>query len=190
MFKDCWIDLETTGLDETKHGITQIAVIIDIGGVEEEELLLYVKPFPGDLISKDALEKQNVTVEELREYPSAEEGYNKLIKIFKRYVNPYDKKDKFYFLGYNSPFDNKFLRAWFTKMNDNYFGSWFWNPPLDIMDRSMFYLKNVRFEMEDFQLFTVAEKLGVDLKNLNAHNALDDIRVTKLMYDIIKHKDQ
>ena len=42
-------------------------------------------------------------------------------------LEKFDKKDKFFLVGYNNAsFDNQFFRAFFVQNNDMYFGSYFW----------------------------------------------------------------
>lgn len=185
MMKECWVDLETTGLNEEKYGVNQISGIIEIDGIEKEEFDFKVKPLPGVLINKGALEIQNVTVEELRTYPPAEEAYANLINILEKYVNKFDKKDKFFFFAYNARFDNDFLRSWFMQLEDKYFGSWFWYPPIDVMCLAMFYLRNKRAEMPNFKLHTVAKTFEISVSESTKHRAMDDIRLTKKIYEKI-----
>lgn len=60
-------------------------------------------------------------------YPPMGEIYKQFVDLLSKYVDRYNKKDKFFLAGYNiASFDNSFLRAWFIQNGDKYFGSWFW----------------------------------------------------------------
>jgi len=185
MTKKCWIDLETTGLDPDKNGTNHISGIIDINGIETEEFDYKVRPFSEDLINKESLEIQNVILEDIRIYPAAEEIYKIFIRLLEKHINKYNKTDKFFWLGYNSQFDNNFLRVWFNKLGDKYFGSWWWNPPIDVMSLAMNYLINSRSKMSNFKLHTVAREFGIEIDEAQCHAALYDIKITKKIYEKI-----
>ncbi len=101
------------------------------------------------------------------------------------FVDRYDKNDKFYFVGYNAKFDADHLRAWFQKNKDDYFGSWFWNPPLDVMSFAAFGLMRRRASLRNFQLLTVAEALGIATDKDNAHDALYDVELTRNVFQLL-----
>lgn len=106
-----------------------------------------------------------------------------------RYVDKFNKKDKFFLVGYNNAaFDNQFLRGFFLQNGDTYFGSWFWANSIDVMVLASAYLMNRRTEMENFKLSTVAKFLGVSVSDESLHNALYDIRLTRAIYDIVMAK--
>ena len=44
LMKNLWIDLETTGLDVKKHGVVQIAGIVEIDGEIQESFNFFTKP--------------------------------------------------------------------------------------------------------------------------------------------------
>lgn len=48
MKKTPWVDCETTGLDPVKHGIVQIAMLMDINGYVEDRLVVKCQPFDDD----------------------------------------------------------------------------------------------------------------------------------------------
>ena len=56
--KRAYIDLETTGLWSYKHGVTQIAVIIEMDGHIVDQADIRCRPFPQDAIDPRALEVQ------------------------------------------------------------------------------------------------------------------------------------
>ena len=106
-----------------------------------------------------------------------------------RHVNKFDKKDKFFLVGFNSSsFDNAFFRAFFVQNNDNYFGSWFWSSTIDVMILAGQFLMKVRHLMTDFKLKTVAGTLGINVDETRLHDAYYDIELTRNIYKIVTFK--
>tara|TARA_R100000008_G_scaffold83129_1_gene68133 strand:+ start:89 stop:658 length:570 start_codon:yes stop_codon:yes gene_type:complete len=187
--KRLWIDLETTGLNPSKHSVVQIAGIVEIDGEVQESFCFKVRPLKGAAVSHKALEVIGATVEDLKSYPKPPVVKQQVLDILNKYIDPYDKTDKFYFIGYNARFDYDFLRAWFEKQLFSYFGSFFWFPPIDIMNMVAHYLMGEREKLINFKLFQVCKYLGMDVKEAELHDALYDIKITKGLYERITEKD-
>jgi DNA polymerase-3 subunit epsilon len=179
--KTIYIDVETTGLDAKKNGLIQLAGIIEVGGVEKEKFNFNVSPFVTDVISKEALEKNNVKREDLLNYQAPHKVYREFKAILENYVNKFDKQDKFHFVAYNAPFDTNFVREFFLKNNDNYYGSFFHAPSICVMNMWALLLRSTRHELENFQLGTVYEHV-MNKKATNLHDAMQDIKYTKELY--------
>lgn len=176
MQKFFFFDLETTGLDFDTCAIHQIAGEIVIGGKTVESFNLRLKPHDGAAIDDEALEVAGVTREQIMAYPDHREVYRKLLSMLEKHVDRYDKKDKFFLVGYNNAaFDNKFLRAFFERNNDKYFGSWFWSNSIDVMVVASLYTMKVRDKMENFKQSTVAKFLGIQVEEEKLHDAMYDI---------------
>lgn len=180
--KELWIDVETTGLNPHKNFVHQIAGMIVIDDKVEEEFDFKVKPPRGTILNKVALQIGNVTPEILEAYPTHDEVYAKLMEMFSKYINKYDKEDKFTFHGYNCHFDVGFMRSFFTANADNYYGSWIWSNNVDIMVLAGQALRDERHKMKNFKLVTVMEYLGIDPRGVGAHDAMTDIWGTRDIY--------
>ncbi len=181
-----FFDLETTGVNPGKNGIHQISGQIVIDGVVKESFDFHVQPNPKAIIEDEALKVAGVTREQVMAYPPMREVYNQFVGMLAKYVNKYDKKDKFFLVGYNNAaFDNQFLRGFFLQNGDNYFGSWFWSNTLDVMVLATAFLATRRPDMENFKLSTVAKTLGIEVKDDSLHNAMYDIDLTKAIFDIV-----
>lgn len=184
--KVLFFDLETTGTLVNRHGIHQISGEIVINGEIKETFDLHVQPNPKAQIEEDALKVGNVTREQIMAYPPMGEVYQQFVGILSKYVDKYDKQDKFFLAGYNNAsFDNQFLRAWFIQNGDKYFGSWFWSNAIDVMVLATPYLAAKRAEMPNFKQGTVAKTLGIAIDDSKLHDALYDIQVCKAIYDIV-----
>jgi DNA polymerase-3 subunit epsilon len=179
-------DLETAGINPYKSAILEIGCVIHANG-HREEFRTFVKPFPDDEINEKALTVNKIRRADFEGFPEPEDVYAKLIGILSRYINKYEKTDKFFFIGYNAiGFDFPFLRKFFEKNGDRFFGSYFFFPALDVMAMAGFHLMDVRHEMVNFKLTTVARELGIKVDDSKAHAALYDIILTELMYEKMK----
>ena len=181
--KVIFLDTETTGLTAYNHGIIDLAMIIEIDGVEQEKVSIQCAPFPKDKVDKYALEIQNLTEAEIRARIDPKVAYDQLTAILSKYVDKYDKNDKFTLIGYNVQFDVDFLESFFKKNGDKFFGSWFNRRPMDVMSLAYYYRYKMGIELENWKLGTVCSHFGVPL--VNAHTALPDAIATReLFYSI------
>ena len=123
--KICYFDTETTGLNPVTQDMIEIACIIEVDGVVKDEFEVKCQPFDYDTIDMSALEACGTTIEELRTRMMPQEAYKIIINHFGKYINKYNKSDKFFPAGYNTRFDIDFLYNFYKKNNDQYYGSWF-----------------------------------------------------------------
>ena len=131
--KKVFLDVETTGLDPKRNGIVQIAGLVEINGRIAKQFNYNVCPFPDDILDVDALEINKYTKEQIMGFLSPDTVKANIEGMLDPYVDKYNKMQKFNFYAYNAKFDFDFMWAWWKKTGDNYFGSWFWTPPIDIM---------------------------------------------------------
>ena len=174
-----YLDLETTGLDYVKNGIIQIAGIIEIDGVKKEEFNLKPAPFPNDVVNLKAVEAHGIPEEVFRAYVSPYEVHKALISVWDRYIDKFDKNDKLTIVAYNARFDDEFLRAWFKKLCDNYYGSYIQPYKIDIFSiTGMLQVLGV-LPTDNLRQETVASYLGIQY---NAHDGLEDIRAGRQIF--------
>lgn len=185
MAKLLYFDLETTGLFAWKNGVVQIGAVVEIDGVEKEELNLELQPFRDDVIESKALEVNGIDESTLWDRLDPVLGFKQLEAMLEKYVRKYDKTDKFTLVGYNSQsFDDAFFRKFFSKCGSKYYGSWFYSAHIDVMCLAAHALLNKRHEMENFKLGTVAAALGIQPDG-QLHDALTDVRLTRDIYKAI-----
>lgn len=182
-----FFDLETTGTYPGKHGIHQMSGMIVIDGEIKEKFDFKVRPNPQAEILDEALEVAGVTRDQILAYPPMGEVYHQFVDgILAKYVDRYNKTDKFFLVGYNNAsFDNQFLRGFFLQNGDKYFGSWFWANCMDVMVLATPYLAAKRAEMKDFKQGTVAKALGIPVEDEKLHDVLYDIEICKAIFDIV-----
>jgi DNA polymerase III alpha subunit (gram-positive type) len=187
-YKKCFIDVETTGTDRKLHNIFQIAGIIrDENDVILDEFNFKFKPFSLEHFEEMALTQTNVTIEELENLNmTSTEAYEALIQVLSKHCNRFNKKDKLLFVAYNAKFDDDFIREFFAKHDDKYYGSWFWAPPLCVMQMAMFFLMDHRGAFPNFKLGTLCECAGFKWDDTEAHDALYDIRMTMRLFDYLR----
>lgn len=178
-----FFDLETTGILYWKNGIHQLSGEIVIDGKSRETFNYRIQPHPKCVIDEAALRVARVTREQIQGYPPMQQIYREFTEMLGKYVDKYDKKDKFFLVGYNnSSFDNNFLKAFFVQNGDDYFYSWFWVNSIDVMVLASQHLMQKRHLMPDFKLETVANTLGIQTKREMLHDAEYDIYLTKEIY--------
>lgn len=177
--KILYVDTETTGLSAYKNDVIQIGGIIEINGKQVEEFNIRCQPFDYNTIEAKALECNGMTIDELKKLQSPEKAYQQLTKILNKYVNKYDKTDKFIPAGQNVKFDLDMLQQFFVKNKDSYFYSFIDRHFLDLQSISAFFQMLGYIEFPNLKLETVANKLGIQF---DAHDALEDIRATRAAF--------
>lgn len=181
-----FFDLETTGTLVSRHGIHQISGMVVVDGTVMETFNYHVQPNPKATVEQAALDVAGVTAEQIAAYPPMGQIYAAFVAMLAKYVDRYNKGDKFFLVGFNNAsFDNQFLRAWFIQNGDKFFGSWFWSNCIDVMVMATPYLADLRPSMENFKQGTVAKTLGVNVDDSRLHDALYDIEVCKAIYDTV-----
>lgn len=174
-----FLDTETTGVDRTKNGIVQIAGIVEIDGEIKEEFNIRCRPYPGQTYTTEALTVIGKTVEEIKEYPDPKEAYQKLHGIFNKYIDRYNKNDKFHMVGQNTKFDYDFLTAWFEHAGDKFFYAYVAYYLIDLIQATALFTVAGKMKLPNMKLATVADSFGIKFQ---AHDALEDIRVTRQIF--------
>lgn len=181
MNKTIWIDTETTGTDPNKHGLIQIALIVEIGNEIKEKASFNIRPFDSDEIEDEALQVNGITRDDLESYPLPDEIFREIMVLIGKYIDPYDRMDKFIVAGYNTQFDLDFLRAFWAKMNHKYFGSYFYHKPIDV-DAIIVLINRVKGELPRYaKLVDALRRFGIE-PPADLHDAMTDIVYTRKLY--------
>lgn len=178
--KKLWLDTETTGRNARRHSLIQLAGIIEIDGQVKEEFDIRLRPFPGESIDDAAIEAHGIPREEFMAYPEPGKGFLEFCRILERYIDPFNKQDKFTVYAYNAAFDESFLRQLYFNCGSKFFGAYFWWPWVDIAAPIHEYLVECgrRPTMLNGKLATMAQALNVPLPD-KLHDALADIRLAR-----------
>jgi len=182
--KILYFDTETTGLDSWKHGMIEIALIAEIDGVVVDTLELKMNPVDKD-IDPNALAVTGYTLKDIRSLEPDILAYFDIKEFLHKYINCYDRSDKFVPAGHNIPFDIGFLKQLFKDNGDNFLGAYLTNEYLDTLQMipTLKWLGKLP-SLANNKLETLCEALGVDL--VNAHTALADIQATRECMNICK----
>jgi DNA polymerase-3 subunit epsilon len=155
--KIMFIDVETTGTDYRKNAMIQLAGIITIDGIEQESFDFKIKPFENKEIVDEALVVTGTTREILNTYEEPIIIFKKLTDILNRYIDKFNREDKFHLVGYNCELDDDFLRQFFLDNKDPYFGSWFYFPPIDVCNLIAYKFRKIRYTIPGFKLMVLAK---------------------------------
>lgn len=180
--KIIYIDTETTGLDPSACDIWQIAALIEINGEVVEELNYKFAPREEASFEPAALKLQDLKKSDLLELPPASEAFLAFQSRLAYYVSKYDKRDKFLPIGYFVRFDIDHLRSFWLKQNDRYFGSFFLSAPFSVEGLAGLATALHGMHFPNFKLATVCTALGIPL---DAHDALSDIKATRVLYQAL-----
>lgn len=179
MNKIIFIDTETGGVNPEKAALIQLSGIIRIDKKDVEKFNFYIKPFENSEITEKALEVQGRTLEELKtdKYVEEKEVYKQFIKLLDKYIDKYDRTDKFIVAGYNVRFDVDILKAFFQRHGNNFLFSYLDSSMLDpLYSIRLLQIAEVLPVLEDNKLETWCKHFGIELK---AHDSLEDIEATK-----------
>ena len=147
-------DLETTGLDVTDNGITEIGAVKIVGGVITEQWTTLVRPdYP---ITKEITDITGITPEMVESAPKIEEVFPDFMKFTEYCV----------LVAHNASFDMGFIRR-FAREN----GYDVKNAVIDTVELSRKTLP----ELKHNDLKTVADRFGIVFRH---HRALSDAYAT------------
>tara|TARA_R110000772_G_scaffold54130_1_gene123518 strand:- start:41099 stop:41596 length:498 start_codon:yes stop_codon:yes gene_type:complete len=158
--KICFIDLETTGLDWKRHRVWQIA-----GSIRKN----------GRIIKKfnfiDRRSERNL--------------YVQFKAMLNKVVDKYDPDDKMFFVAYNAIFDSSFIREMFTRNDNLFFGSYFFNPYICLMQMvARYFMKNPKKRRPDnFKLGTVCRYFGIKVQENRLHDGAYDVDISRKLYN-------
>ena len=179
MNKIIFIDTETGGVNPEKAALIQLSGIIRIDKKDVEKFNFYIKPFENSEVTEKALEVQGRTLEELKtdKYVEEKEVYKQFVNLLDKYIDKYDRTDKFIVAGYNVRFDVDILKAFFQRHGNNFLFSYLDSSMLDpLYSIRLLQIAEVLPVLENNKLETWCKHFGIELK---AHDSLEDIEATK-----------
>jgi len=180
-----WFDLETTGTNSSRCAITQLACLVEIDYQIVDSLNIFISPHARATLEDDALEYNDWPNDPNPITPA--KAYTVLTKLLTKYCNRYDKKDKFVLAGYNiNAFDEPFLRNFFKRQKDKYFGSWFYWPKRDVQTYVAEHIAEnfLSTHLKNFKLGTLCKHFQIPI---DAHDALSDIQATRTLYHMLRY---
>lgn len=183
--KVIWLDAETTGTDPKVNDIVQVAMLVEIDGRLAEEYTACCQPYNWDAIEPSALAVNGLTIEQLRKYPEPKLVYEQIVELVGKHMDKYNKDDKFTLAGQKVDFDAGFLREFFVKAGDAYYGSWFNNRYVDLLALVRILRYTGQLTLANDRLATICASLSIDLK---AHDALEDIHGARAAFKELMYR--
>lgn len=174
--KVLYADVETTGLDPLQHDIVQLALIVEIDGKIVEEREWFMQPKRFDNIEPKALETNGLTIEKLKSFPLQKDVFPTIPEMLDKYVDRYDRYDKFWLAGYNVRFDVSFIGELFRKNANDYLGSYIRWQDIDILYLNYIHAFLGTHNLPNYRLETVAKFYGI---KHDAHDALSDAKAVR-----------
>ena len=163
-----WIDVETTGLNELKQDVIQLACIPIINGVTQKSFNEFCQPLDYSTVDKGAERAHGITVTRMKTFQPPADMLEKFVTYLKSF------NTKFVIAGYNVGFDKRFVSAMFTKHDKS---SDFFN--LFSLDTHCTYKRAMavksQIDTHNLKLETLAKAYNIPI---NAHDALSDISAT------------
>lgn len=185
--KIIYLDVETGGLNCEINPLLQLSGLIEIDGKVKEKFDMLIKPFKNSKIDQEALIVQNKTMEYIDKFHLLEdtEAYLKFLKILDKYIDKYNKKDKFIVCGYNVRFDISFINSLFERHCNPFLFSYFHSTMIDPINLiSIFQAEGKLPFLENNKLKTWCDFFEIKLKK--AHDGLEDIIATRKLYFKLK----
>jgi DNA polymerase-3 subunit epsilon len=185
MKKVLYFDVETTGLDPQTDFIMQLSGLVEVDGEIVEEFNYFLQPPKGTAVSKEALKVTGKTIDDLRSYPPAQEGFDKFNELLNKYVLFDRWSEKFYPSAYNGNFDLQFVDQMFKRQFKTdrwgYYQNWQLIDPLPVF-RTLTYAGLLN--TYGHKLSTMCDHFGISLE---AHDALSDVRATRDLVQLLKN---
>lgn len=172
------LDCETGGLNPKIHGLCSVSISLEDG---RNEKTWFIKPQLEKRYDKEALEINKLSLEFLKEKGITVQTF---IKELLQYIEKnFKSKSKIILLGHNIPFDIGFLCEAFEESYLNY-NDYFSHHYIDTKQIALTFQKfNLIPKFVGLKLITLyIYFFGRDEIVENAHNSLNDIRMTCKIY--------
>lgn len=193
MNKVLFLDILTTGSLPQRCGIYAIGgSLCEDHRDSMKELCRFefrMRPFENARISDNSLWLGGVTRSQLLYYKKEDEVLKAFTGILSEAVKLTDPSDKIFICGFNtSAFDLPFLKEWFERNSDRNFRNYFHMQTMDLMTLSAYALMDERTTMKEFNLDTVARKMGIMTKTSETYCCADNVQTSISVYRKLKEK--
>lgn len=177
--KIIFIDTETTGLNSHKNDIIQIAGLVTEDKKILDEFNFKCQPVNWNTISKQALQINNTTLDDMKKYEMPQATFIHFLKVLEKHFNG----EKFLIAGQNvKAFDWRFIVAFWEnhkRYADPEFQFYFDNrKSLDLLDLSRPLKQTGILDVPNVKLGTIVEALNIKVDG-ELHDALADIKATQ-----------
>lgn len=192
MTKKLFLDVETTTLDEknAQGGIYSLSYLYEVDNLLIGSGNIFFNPSDELEIDKDVLkfmEENGIDWEAIYGYQDSASAFKEFLNLLEHHVSRFKTTDKMFLYGYNIKFDERFLREWFVRNGNQYYGAYFWNNSIDVMTLVGEMLAPYREKFPNFKLETVCALFDIEIK---AHGSESDIRATYNLYKAFQERCQ
>lgn len=189
----CVIDVETTGLDETRHEIVQICILPLDGWLQpyikrgHMPFQIYMIPEYPEYYDPEAQKVTKLSLDYLQQHGFPQDvGFSLLEQWLEKFGLPLNKggvnRCKIVPLGQNYGFDRGFIKQW---VGSEFYDEWFHYHYKDTMvtaqylnDRAAFHGEPVPYPKTNLQY--LASRHGIQSRK--AHDAISDCMTTAAVY--------
>lgn len=184
--KILFIDLETTGTDQSKHMITQIAAEYHVDGRKVDEFYVEIKAQP-DATTAISLEALKVTNQTLKETLTVGTAEPEAVMSFVDWLLGLNT-NRMYICGHNVHFDIGFIKTVLQKYRLEKWDSIASYRMEDTCSLARTLRKCGILPEGNSSLGSLANELGISIpKGEQLHNAATDVKVTaKVYYKLVK----
>ena len=178
--------IKTTGTIPWKHGITEIAILVEKSGKVIDQM--YTKMNPGDVeFDPKALTINNEKIEDIQKYIPQEFAFKHIEEILNKH---YSQNEKFMIVAYNAPFVYDFILNMFKRygvtVNEsgeqhNRFFDYFYSPALDVMQLANIAMLDIRQTIPDFKFNTICT--AFDLPTPSDNSCFKTVRLLFMLYN-------
>lgn len=178
--------IKTTGTIPWKHGITEIAILVENNGKVIDQM--YTKMNPSDVeFDPKALTINNEKIEDIQKYIPQEFAFKHVEEILKKH---YSQNEKFMIVAYNAPFVYDFILNMFKRygvtVNEsgeqhNRFFDYFYSPALDVMQLANIAMLDIRPTIPDFKFNTICT--AFDLPTPSDNSCFKTVRLLFMLYN-------
>ena len=178
--------IKTTGTIPWKHGITEIAILVEKSGKVIDQM--YTKMNPGDVeFDQKALTINTEKIEDIQKYIPQEFAFKHVEEILNKH---YSQNEKFMIVAYNAPFVYDFILNMFKRygvtVNEsgeqhNRFFDYFYSPALDVMQLANIAMLDIRQTIPDFKFNTICT--AFDLPTPSDNSCFKTVRLLFMLYN-------
>lgn len=176
-------DVETGGMDEKLHPITQITMeVVDPHAFQTLHYFeTFVKPYNNLAVEPEALQASRVTMQQVNDGCETNALMKGMLAVFKVANKSGKDTTNPYFVGHNFGFDMRFLNAFFVYKNQNLF-DYVQRVPFDTLAMMKLYEGNSlkSSENQKYNLTACCERMDITIRNQHGSGA--DVQATKNLF--------
>lgn len=177
--KVMYFDTETTGLSLEQNEIIQVAIIVEIDGGVVAEKSWRLRPLNKNFHPK-AQEVTGITPAQAAKFPHPSGVVKEITKFSNSFVDVKNRKDVMAPIGYNVVFDiDRLVELYEKQRSHSYWDFMGLGQRICVLSDFNKYCLRAGVKTKNRKLGTACEHFGI---NLEAHDALNDIRATRELY--------